>query len=336
MADWVEKHPAEPPTLVESLDLEGLAPGTLHRLAVTILDNAISRTVRVPCLVARGVAPGPVVGLTAALHGNELNGIPTIHHLFSRIDPSRLRGTVVAVLVANVPGFLTHQREYQDGKDLNRLMPGKADGSESQVYAFRLMDRIVSRFEVLIDLHTASFGRVNSLYVRADMTAERTAHLARLIGAQIIVHNQGGDGTLRAAAAARGIDAVTVEIGDPQIFDDPKIRSSRIGLRDVVEAFGMVEPDEETPSRKAIECGRSYWLFTDTGGLLHVEVAPAQRVRRGQRVATLVDPWGQSLRSYVSPDDAIVVGRSTNPVAHTGSRIVHLGIEGPPVAAATA
>jgi hypothetical protein len=162
------------------------------------------------------------------------------------------------------------------------------------------------------------------------MRAERTARLARTVGADIIVHNEGGDGTLRAAAAELGIQAITVEIGDPHVFEDGMIKTSRIGVRDVLEDLGMVSPDRETAKRDAVECVRSYWLYTDTGGILDVLPEPTDRVSGGEAIAYLFDPWGHRIRTYRAPEDGIVIGKSTNPVAHTGSRILHLGMVGVP------
>lgn len=326
--DWSEKHTTALPTYVDALDLRALEPGRIHRLAIAIVDDGASRAVRLPVLVARGAHPGRTVGLTAALHGNELNGIPAIHSLFRRIDPEELHGTVVAVTVTNMPAFTRFQRVYTDGVDLNRIFPGNASGSESQIYAHRLLERIIRHVDVLFDLHTASFGRLNSFYVRADLTSPLTATMARLMGAEIILHNPSADGTLRGAAEALGIAAVTVEIGDPHIFDADMVRASRIGLRDVLEHLRMVRPDEEQASRQAVECVRSRWLYTDTGGMLTVYPELASFVGEGQVIARLVDPWGQTLRTYTAPEAGIVIGKSNNPVARTGSRILHLGIPG--------
>jgi len=181
---------------------------------------------------------------------------------------------------------------------------------------------------VLLDLHTASFGRVNSFYVRADLTNATTAHLVRLVGAEIIVHNPSKDSTLRGAAENLGIPAVTVEIGDPQIFDADLVRLSRIGLRDVLEELGMLAPDDEEAVGRAVECERSFWLYTDTGGMLTVLPPVASHIRKGQAIARLVDPWGQLVRTYRAPEDGVVVGKSANPVARAGSRILHLGVVG--------
>lgn len=327
-ADWIDNHSVDLPIYTGALDLDALPPGQLSRVGVALIEDSISRSVRVPVLVAKGPHPGPVVGLTAAVHGNELNGIPAIHALFRRIKPEELHGTVVGVPVANVPAFTRHQRRYPDLEDLNRVFPGRPHGNESQIYAHRLLHRVINRFDVLLDLHTASFGRVNSFYVRADLANATTARLARMVGAEILVHNPSKDMTLRGSAENLGIPAVTIEIGDPQIFDADLIRLSRIGLRDILEELGMLPPDDEEAVGQAVECTKSYWLHTDTGGMLTVAPHCGAHVRKGQAIAKLVDPWGRLLRTYRAPENGVVVGKSANPVARAGSRILHLGIVG--------
>ncbi len=331
MTDWIEAHDAPPaPVLVDNLDLEHLPPGH-HRIAIELADDPAGRPVFAPALVAKGAQPGPVCGLTAAVHGNEINGMPTIHRLFERIPVEDLKGTVVGVTIVNLPGYLRYVRQFPDGADLNRIMPGKADGNESQIYAHRVKTRILDGFDVLFDLHTASFGRVNTLYVRADMTHEATAALARAIGPQIIVHNAGADGSVRGTVAARGKPAVTIEIGDPQVVDGAKIRASRIGIRDAMEHLGMLSPDDQrATTERTIECKSSQWFYTDAGGFLEVPVELAQMIEKGEYVATLYDAWGAVIRTYRAAYDGIVVGKSTNPVARAGARIVHLGVLGAP------
>jgi predicted deacylase len=174
---------------------------------VNIATNALGVWTWVPVLVARGHAPGPVVAVTAAVHGNELNGIRIVQRLFHQLGSDGLRGTVFGVPIVNVPGYRDNRREFIDGHDLNRLMPGRENGNCAEVYAHRVLTRVVSQADYLIDLHTASAGRINSIYVRADMTDPVTARMARLQHAQIIVHNRGRDGTLRGAV---GVPAITV------------------------------------------------------------------------------------------------------------------------------
>jgi len=306
--------------------LDDFPRGQLSRLYVDLVANGLAQDILLPLLIARGKRDGPVFGLTAAVHGNELNGIRVIHYLIRHIDTKQLNGTVVALVVVNVPGLYRHQREFVDGSDLNHLFPGRPDGNVAQVYAHRIVDRIVNRFDYLVDLHTASFGRVNSLYVRADMTQAATATMAFLQRPQIIVHNPASDHTLRGAAMDLGIPAITLEIGDPQKFQPTYVRSSRIGLRAVLAAAGMLPRRPVAEGPEPVLCERSYWMYSDRGGLLEVLPRPTDRVSQGERVAMLRNAFGDVIREYHAPEDGIVIGKSVNPVGQTGARILHLGV----------
>jgi predicted deacylase len=317
---------ALPFRVAAELNVDSLEAGCVHRLYIDLVHDGLGRPLRLPVLVARGTRPGPTFGLTAALHGNELNGIPVVHGLFRKLEPQTLRGTVVGVAVVNVPGYLRHQRRFVDGTDLNHIMPGVRGGNASQVYAHRLLDRIVRNFDYLIDLHTASFGRINSLYVRADMTHEVTARMAYLQRPQIIVHNLASDRTLRGAAMELGIPAITVEIGNPHRFQRDYIRNTVLGLRAVLGEFGLLRKQSFAPGKAPILCERSYWLYTDHGGLLEVLPGITERVQHGDLIAHIRGAFGDLEREFHSPEDGVVIGKSVNPVAETGARILHLGV----------
>ncbi|KAG0045049.1 hypothetical protein BGZ83_009689 [Gryganskiella cystojenkinii] len=312
----------------DDLDLESLPSGRLTRLWVVLAEDAMSTPIRVPVIIAKGVRPGPVVGLTAALHGNELNGIPLTHRLvLQEIQCKALHGIVVAVPVANVPGYLAQQRGFSDGTDLNRLMPGKKDGTTSQVYSYNLMTRIVRHFTHLIDLHTASKGRVNSLYVRANMQNPITRHMARLQNPQIIVHNTSPDGSLRGAAMQEyNIPAITVEIGDPARFQKRFVKSAILGVTNILSHLKMIEDDHEVQDYDPVVCAKSYWIFTKGGGILNVLPDVNTWVRKGELIATLHNIFGMEEHRYFAPEDGIVVGKSVDPVCQSGCRILHLGV----------
>ena len=183
-----------PPIIIDSLVIEDFPTSQISTAWINMVKQGLSEWIRIPVIVARGKEPGPVVGITAVIHGNELNGVPTIHRVINEIDVSQLSGTLVAVPCVNVPGYLRFTREFSDGKDLNRLFPGKKNGTVSQVFAYEIMHKIIKCFDYLIDLHTASFGRINSYYVRADMNDPVTSTLTKLQQPQIILHNSGNDG----------------------------------------------------------------------------------------------------------------------------------------------
>ncbi|GAB4408184.1 MAG: succinylglutamate desuccinylase/aspartoacylase family protein [Bacteroidia bacterium] len=313
--------------IVKELSLTDAPVGQVSRYWVHIVSGGMGLPIMIPVLVARGPHEGPVLGITAAVHGNELNGLPVIQKVFQMINVGRLHGTLVGVPVMNVPGFLMNQRFFNDGRDLNRLMPGKPDGSTSEVYAHRLIKKVAHHFQYMIDLHTASFGRINSYYIRADMTNPITARMAELQNADILVNNAGGDGTLRSAVADLGIHAITVEAGDPQKFQRGMIRSAVTGIFNVMSDLKMVDDPIIPPDQTPVRCMRSYWIYTTAGGILEVFPKITEYVRKDQRIAIVRNIFGDITREYFAPEDGIVVGKSTNPVNQTGGRILHLGVQ---------
>lgn len=323
MNPWVPEFPDA--RLVDRLDLDSLPTGCVCRLLLEVAHGGMGQAIRLPILVARGTKPGPVFGMTAALHGNELNGIPVIHELFARVDPSRLKGSLVGVAVVNIPGFNDNERTL-NGVDLNHQFPGNPDGRTPKVYAWRLIDRVIRHFHYLVDMHTASFGRVNSLYIRADMGSAMAAKMARLQRPQIILDDPPSDSTLRGRADELGIPAITVEIGNPQRFQTEYIRRTLAGLRATLFEVDMLPKRKHTEVPDAIVCSRASWFYTDHGGLLEVFPDVVQRVAKGEAIARLSNIFGDVVREYRAPYAGVVIGKSVNPVAETGARIAHLGV----------
>ena len=205
-------------------------------------------------------------------------------------------------------------------------MPGKPNGTVSDVYAWRVVNRIVHRFDYLIDLHTASFGRINSYYVRADMSDPIVKKMAKLQNAQIIVHNPPSDGTLRGAANELGIPAITLEVGNPNTFQKGLIRDGLTGIHNVLGYLGMTDCEIEEADEATVLCEKSYWIYTDTGGILTVFPKVTELVKKGQVIATLRNIFGDLMKEYLAPEDGIAIGKSVNPINQTGGRILHLGI----------
>lgn len=312
--------------IVRTLDIQRLAPGKVHRLWLHIITDGMGQPVQVPILVAKGIGQGPVLGLTAAVHGNEINGISVIQRIFRDIDVEQLRGVLVGVPVVNVPAVLMRQRRFFDETDLNAILPGREDGNVAQVYAFRITDRIIRHFDYLIDLHTAGSGRENAFFVRANLEDPVNRHMAFLQNAPVIVHNPASDGSLRGVADTLGIQAISVELGSPQTFEKEIVRSAVTGIHNLMKNLEMLKGVGIPPAQEPLICKTSYWIFSDSGGILSVWPQIGDFLYRGQPVASLRNIFGDPIKEYTVPEDGVLIGKSIDPINQTGGRILHLGI----------
>lgn len=321
--------------IITQLDLSAAPAGKISKYYLHFVDNGLGQPVYVPIMVARGSEEGPVLGLTAAIHGNELNGIPIIQEVFQQIDLDNLRGTIVGVPGLNVISLNMDSRRFVDDEDLNRTFPGKENGNRSEQYAFRIFDKIVRHFDYQIDMHTASFGRINSLYARADMADSILAQMAILQEADIILDNKGipsagaaasSPRTLRAEAVLNGIPTITVEYGDPQVYQPEMTRRGVTGVLNTLQWLEMLPATTKRQPEAAVVCKKSYWVYTTQGGLLDIPVDLKQQVEKGQVIGILKNAFGDVIDTYYAPEAGIVIGKSTNPVNMTGGRIIHLGI----------
>lgn len=307
-------------------------PGTRRDLLVPIYQNALGTSVPCPFVVLRGAEPGPVVGICAAIHGNELNGINIIHHLLDAIDPADLTGTILFAPVANVPAFEAEQRRFpEDEKDINTVFPGKKGGTPSQQYARSFLKLFLPELDHLIDIHTASEGRINSMYVRADWHSPGSRALAEVMQPEIILHGRSGDGTLRNAARVRGAAAITVEAGNPSEFQGHMASDGEVGILRILGSLGMLQDDLPPPlPRTPVLCRSSSWLRTEHGGILELCFGLTDVLEKGQVLAHLKDPFGRVLQTLRAPHAGVVIGMTRRPLAVPGTRYCHLGVPGTP------
>ncbi len=314
------------PKTIDVLDLDSIPKGVISRYFINLVEDGMGTAIKLPLIVAKGNYHGPVVGLTAAVHGNELNGIPVIQRLFKEIDPTKLKGTIIGVPIVNVPSYLRKKRRFLDGVDLNHIMPGKEGGTVSQVYAWRVVNKLIKNFDYLLDLHTASNGRINSYYIRADMSDEIVRKMALLQNAQIIVHNPPSDGTLRGTADELEIPAITLEVGNPNLFQKGMIRDGLTGIHNLMGYLKMTDSEVEEISNETVICKRSYWIYSDVGGLITVHPNVTDMLTQGDLIATVRNIFGDVIKEYFAPETGVVIGKSVSPVNQTGGRILHLGI----------
>ena len=310
----------------EQLKISSLKKGEVHRFQLHLSDNSMGVPWRLPVIIIRGVTKGPTLGVTAAIHGNGLNGISTIFKLIEDTNPEKLAGNLVLLPICNLPGYLANQRYFNDNTDLNRIMPGKENGTAAQLYAHFLTNKIIRKFDYLLDLHTASHGRVNSLYLRADIENEETRTLAFLQNPQIIVQKYDDPGTLRAWANDQGIPAITIEIGNPNTFQHNLIDETLEGIKNTMRYLKMIDGDVIDHIKDAYICDKSYWIYSKKGGIVDVYPRLADKVKKGDIIAKVYDVFGQVREVIIADQNGVVIGKNVRPNCDAGARILHLGI----------
>lgn len=298
--------------------------GSAKEVELPITRLVTGADVSLPVRIVHGREDGPVVWVNAAIHGDEVVGIEVIRRVLGTLSPKTLRGTLVAVPIVNVLGFMTGDRYLPDRRDLNRSFPGSARGSLASRIAHLFMTEVVAKCEVGIDLHTGSDRRANLPQVRADLDDPRTRELSEAFGAPVILHARIRDGSLRHAAREKGATVLVYEGGEAWRFDDYAIDAGVAGVRRVLASLGMVDPLEEDPPAASVECRQSGWVRARGTGILQLDVDLGQQVEEGQRLGGLSDSVGRRVRLVHADRSGIVIGLTNAPLVNSGDAIVHI------------
>ncbi|WP_260980024.1 succinylglutamate desuccinylase/aspartoacylase family protein [Agrococcus jejuensis] len=280
-----------------------------------------------PVRVVHGREPGPTVWVDAAIHGDEVLGVEIVRQVLAQVSPRTLRGTLLAVPVVNVLGFMTGDRYLPDGRDLNRSFPGSARGSLASRIAHLLMTEVVSKCDVGIDLHTAAARRGNLPQIRADLEDAETRRLAEAFGAPLMLHARLRDGSLRQAAREAGGTVLLYEAGEAMRFDDESIAVGVAGVLRVLAALDMLDGegvDDEAP----LASFSSGWVRARGSGILRMEVDLGALVEEGQRLGRIADAFGSNGRIVRADRDGMVIGLTRAPIVHAGDGLVHIAALG--------
>jgi uncharacterized protein len=297
--------------------------GERARFDLPIARLATGSPVGLPVEVVHGRRPGPRVWLSGAIHGDELNGIEIIRRVLAECSPRRLTGTLVAVPIVNVFGFVTGSRYLPDGRDLNRSFPGSPRGSLGARIAHLFMREVVAGSQVGIDLHTGSADRTNLPQIRADLSDPETRDLARAFGPNIAIQAALRDGSFRAAAVAKGARVLVYEGGEPRRFNREAVDRGVNGVLRVLVALGM--RGSAPPFRGPVPLSRrTSWHRAGRSGLFRSEVEPGDRVQKGDRLGVIQDAFGSRPLRVRARAGGIVIGLTLQPHVNRGDALVHV------------
>lgn len=308
----------------EPFELNGqsVLPGRKKSLEIPVARLPTGTWLSMPVSVFHGRQDGPRIWLSAAIHGDELNGVEIVNTIMRELDVKTLRGTVVAVPVVNVFGFIDQSRYLPDGRDLNRSFPGSKRGSLAARLAELFMRHIVDGSDVGMDFHTGTSNRTNVPQIRADLEDEQTRRLAKVFGAPVMLHARTRDGSLREGAARKGITALLFEGGESHRFEDSVIKAGVDGTMRVMAALDMI--DGATRPKKTIWAENAKWVRSRRAGLVRAQVGLGDVVEKGQVLATISDVRGGRSTGIKSANDGIVVGMTKIPIVTQGDALFNI------------
>ena len=304
-----------------------VAAGERREIYLKVSESYLAGGIHIPVTVIRGRREGPTAYVFAAIHGDEINGADIVRRLIFDIDHEELCGTLIAVPVVNIPGFLAQSRYLPYHRDLNRFFPGKRKGNNAERMAYRLFTEIVSKCDFGVDLHTAASGRLNLPHVRGDLTQPGVRRLARAFGSAVIVNQPGVRGSLRREATEAGVPTILFEAGETGRFSQ---KISLAGLRGVLNAMSEMAmwTDAEKRAFKRppfqVVVRNSQWVRAEKGGILDLAVRPGDLIYSGDVVGSILNPFGETVTRIRSPETGIVIGVTTAPLTVPGTGVIHI------------
>lgn len=309
---------------IESWRGKSIERGTSLDVFLPISESYSGISLKIPIRVIRGQEDGPVIFVTAALHGDELNGTGAIRELILDDSFQLKRGALILVPILNLLAFDRHSRYLPDRRDLNRCFPGSVSGSLAGRIAKQIFSELVRRSDFGIDLHTASVRRTNYPNLRVDMGHPGAKQLALDFGCEVIVDGEGPKGSLRRESCRVGCPTIVLEGGEVWKVEPAIVATAVRGIKNILRSFEMIDGEIYRPDMQIV-LTNTKWVRADRGGFLQFHVRPGQVVEKDQPLATNADLLGHHDRTLVAPFDGVIIGMTTLPAVSPGEPICNIG-----------
>ncbi|MFK8049206.1 MAG: succinylglutamate desuccinylase/aspartoacylase family protein [Halioglobus sp.] len=300
-----------------------ILPGERYIIDLPVAPVYTHDNLAISMQVIRGKRPGPTLFVSGAIHGDEINGVEIIRRILKDPMMEKLKGTLIAIPIVNVYGFINHTRYLPDGRDLNRSFPGSTRGSLTGRVADTFMSEIVEKCSHGIDLHTGARHRSNFPQIRANLNDPQTLEMTNAFGVPIAINARTRDGSLRQCAAELGVPVLLYEAGEALRFDEIYIRAGVKGVLSVMRHIGMLRKSRAKTVPPAISQSSS-WLRAPESGILRVLVPLGEEVEAGQTIGFIADPLGTSETDVVAHESGVVIGRTNLPLVYEGDALFHI------------
>ncbi len=303
-----------------------IMPGERKTINFNIAKLYTSTKVEIPIIVERSTRPGPVVLITAGVHGDEINGVEIVRQLIYRKINRPARGTIICIPVLNVFGFLSMDRNFPDGRDLNRVFPGTKKGSLASRFAYQFVNEILPVVDICLDFHTGGASRFNTSQIRIDPKNDKDLELAHVFNAPFILESKKIEKSYRGTCSKMNKSILLFEGGKSEFIDKDIAEEGVGGVIRVLEHLEMLSSKIEIPkaARSSITIKSSRWIRAKYSGMFHPEIAHGAFVEKGQVVASITDPYGKNNYKVKVANSGYIININESPIVYQGDAIFHI------------
>lgn len=305
---------------------ERIALGESRTVNFSIATLYTATKVEIPIIIERSLTPGPTILITAAIHGDEINGVEIVRQLIARKLNKPKRGTIICVPILNVFGFLNGDRSFPDGRDLNRVFPGHKSGSLASQVAYHFTKKILPHADYCLDFHTGGASRFNAAQIRIKPGDENLLKLAEVFNAPFTVYSNTIDKSYRNTCHKRGIPALLFEGGKSREGNKYIVKEGVDGILRFLKYLDMLDKRQSAPEppAKTIIIHKSKWIRANRSGLLHVKIECNKHVEKGEFLATITDPYGKMRFKVTAPNEGYIINVNQSPIVYQGDAIFHI------------
>jgi hypothetical protein len=305
---------------------EKVALGQSRQLSFNVAKLHTQTTIDVPVIIERSKKPGPTVLITAGIHGDEVNGVEIVRQVIAKGINKPSIGTIICIPVINVFGFIQMDREFPDGRDLNRVFPGSKSGSLASRVAHKLMTEIVPHVDYILDFHTGGADRFNSAQIRISKGEAKLKKLAKIFGAPFIFHSKNLSKSFRNSCYKLGVPILLYEGGKSFHIDYNITNTGVNGVKRILAHLEMLAKKFKVsaPKKKCVIIEESKWIRANYSGMFKSSVSVNAKVKRNDVIGHITDPYG-SFHNYVkAPNNGYIFNVNQSPIIYQGDAVFHI------------
>ena len=305
---------------------EIILPGESKTINLEIEKLQTMTPLTIPIIVNRSKTKGPTVLLSAAIHGDEVNGVEIVRQIITQKINKPKIGTIICIPVINVFGFVNQKREFPDGRDLNRVFPGNKNGSLASRFAFYLLQEVLSYVDYAIDFHSGGASRFNAAQLRIVPDNVELKILSNIFNPPFVLYSKNMSGTYRSSCDKMGVKSLLFEGGKSTHIDNSITSCGVEGTKRFLDHLGMLNPRVNAyyPNEKPIYLEKSSWIRARSSGMLHNITTIGSFAHKGQLLATISDPYGKVEHKVKSPNSGYIINVNDAPIVYQGDAIFHI------------